>query len=178
MGPVARREDEPGENAPQLIRDLVRNVVAEMAPDELVLVDALRRLDDDTVLRRLTRARRTREPLGFGLSETAVLVAALVWIALDEVVRRSVGAGMTRAHSSFGGWLRSRLGRAAPPRSTPALTSEQLRAVRDRVRELAVTTGLTPEEATLLADRVVARLALTTEDDPPPSGPVDPAGER
>ncbi|MGK5740186.1 hypothetical protein [Micromonospora sp. URMC 103] len=167
---MTRHESGRAEDAPRLVRDAVRDVVGEVAPDELVLVDALRRHDDDTAVRRLSRARRSRDLLGFGLGEATVLVTALVWIALDEVVRTAVGAGMAKAGTGLRGWLRARLGRPAPPRPMPALTAEQLRAVQDRVRELGVAADLTPEAAALLADRVVARLALATADEPAPSG--------
>ncbi|MDG4757470.1 hypothetical protein [Micromonospora sp. WMMD710] len=154
----------------------MRDVVAELAPDELVLVDALHRFDDDTVVRRLTRRRPGREPLGFGLAETAALVTPLVWIALDETVRLSVGAGASRAGSGVGGWLRARLRRKAPPQPMAPLTVRQLQAVRDRVVELGVPAGLTPEEADLLGDRVVARLVLAVDGDPSGPGEVDQAG--
>ncbi|MFG1953474.1 hypothetical protein [Micromonospora sp. NPDC048830] len=166
MEPTTRHEDGRAERTPRLVRDAVRDVVAEVAPDELVLADALRRFDDDTALRRLTRARQSRDMLGFGLGEAAVLVTPLVWIAVDEVVRAAVGAGITRVGTGARTWLRARLRRPQPPRAMPALTGEQLRAVRDRVGELAVAAGLAPAEAATLADRVVARLALAVDDGP------------
>ncbi|MFC8715712.1 hypothetical protein ACFUCQ_38265 [Streptomyces sp. NPDC057197] len=41
------------------MRDLVRSVVADLAPDELPLVEGLCRFDDATVVRRLSRASAT-----------------------------------------------------------------------------------------------------------------------
>ncbi|MFC0506691.1 hypothetical protein [Micromonospora costi] len=164
---MTRHEDGRADTPPRLVRDAVRDVVADVAPDELVLVDALRSFDDDTALRRLARARGSRDLLGFGLGEVTILVTSLVWVALDEVVRSAVGAGMARAGTGMRTWLRARLGRPAPPRSMPALTGDQLRAVRDRVCELAVAADLTPDAAALLADRVVARLATSTGDGSP-----------
>ncbi|WP_432955949.1 hypothetical protein [Micromonospora haikouensis] len=176
MEPGVRGVKEQAARGPQWVRDAVRDVVSEVAPDELLLVNALRRLDDDSAVRRLSHIRQRREPLGFGLAEVAVLVTPVVWIALDEVVRMSVEAGVQRTRSRVGSWLRARLGRGAPPRSMPVLTGEQLRAVRDRIRELAVAGGTEPEAAAVLADRVVARLATATDDDLPPSRPADRRG--
>ncbi|MEV1328570.1 hypothetical protein AB0J20_03205 [Micromonospora costi] len=164
---MTRHDDGLAGTPPRLVRDAVRDVVADVAPAELVLVDALRSFDDDTALRRLARARGSRDLLGFGLGEVTILVTSLVWVALDEAVRSAVGAGVARAGTGMRTWLRARLGRPAPPRSMPALTGDQLRAVRDRVRELAVAADLTPDAAAVLADRVVARLATSTGDGSP-----------
>ncbi|MEK8143418.1 hypothetical protein NKH18_18810 [Streptomyces sp. M10(2022)] len=44
----------PGDDRPSVrVRDLVRSVIAALAPEELPLVDGLRRFDDATVVRRL-----------------------------------------------------------------------------------------------------------------------------
>lgn len=74
------------------LRDVVRDVVTEAAPDELPLMEGLGRSDDESAVRRLTRRNRPAEPLAFGLDEIAVLVTPVVWIALDEAVRQVMGS--------------------------------------------------------------------------------------
>src|SRR5437879_4790292 len=64
------------------VRDVVREVVAEIAPTELALVDGLAQFDDATAVRRLRPRGGRREPLGFGLGEILALVTPVVWLAL------------------------------------------------------------------------------------------------
>ena len=157
----------PDVRPPQLVRDVVHDIVAEVAPDELVLFAALENTDDEAVVRRLTRGRRSREPLGFGLAEAAALVLPVVWIALDEVVRTAVAAGSARASRRWWTRARSRLRRRpTSPQVLPTLSREQLTAVRDRVNELAAQAGIAEKDAAILADLVVARLVLMPADVP------------
>jgi hypothetical protein len=139
------------------VRDIVRDVIAETAPNELPLVDGLRQFDDDTAVRRLRKARSSDDPLGFGLGEVVASLTPVVWLALDEVGRRMVGAAVdttvTRAK-------RKLFRRRSEPVRVPALTSQQLADVRRRVIESAIHDGVDPEQAERLADAVVARLAL------------------
>jgi hypothetical protein len=76
------------------VADVVRDIVAEEAPAELPVADGLRRLSDGRAVRRLARRRRRRETLGFGLGEVVPLVTPVLWIALDEAVRRSADASV------------------------------------------------------------------------------------
>ncbi|MET8765645.1 hypothetical protein [Streptomyces sp. NPDC004658] len=162
------------------MRDVVRDVVGELAPHELILLDALLLVDDDTALRRLARGRH-RDPLGFGLGEAATLLTPVVWMALDEAARQMVSATVASAGRRARPWLRRIRRRPAQPvqsRLLPPLTSEQLEAVRSRVAELAVESGLEREAAEALAERVVARLVLPVEprlDDGTEPGPDDDA---
>jgi hypothetical protein len=160
MGSAAGSADKhSGAGAETTVSDVVRDVVADAAPEELPLVEGLSRLDDETVVRRLTRWSRPREPLGFGLDEVAVLVAPVVWIVVDEAVRRIVDsavAGVTK-----GPWRRLRrlLRRRGAQLTVPSLTEEQIVEVQQRVLELAVQKGLERERAVKLADLLGVRLA-------------------
>ncbi|MGH3853140.1 MAG: hypothetical protein ACRDR6_06510 [Pseudonocardiaceae bacterium] len=140
--------------------DVVRDVVADAAPEELPLVEGLSRFGDETAVRRLTRRSRPREPLGFGLDEIAVLVTPVVWIAVEEAVRRVVDS--TVAGVAKGPWarLRRRLRWRPTPLTVPPLTREQIVEVRQRMLELAAHNGLERERAVTLADLLVARLLL------------------
>lgn len=153
------------------VREVVRDVVAEVAPEELPVLAGLRRLDDDEALRRLTRRRRPREPLGFGLETVAVLAAAVAWVAVSESVKRMVQPAADGLSRRMGARLRRLFRRRSAPTVVPELTREQLADVRQRVLEVAEQNGFDPERAVVLADRVVARLALG------PQGPGQ-VGER
>ena len=56
------------------IRDVVRDVVAEVAAEELPVVAALAELDEAAAPRRMARRKRRQDSLGFGLGEIVVLV--------------------------------------------------------------------------------------------------------
>jgi hypothetical protein len=144
----------------QRVRDIVRETVAEVAPDELIVVEGLFRFDDDRVARLLASRTGRHEPLGFGLEEVAALVTPIVWTALDEAARQAAGEAVGRAVRRSTRWLRTITRSPAAPQVLPALTSGQLQAVRERVLELAAESGIAPEAAAALAERLVARLVL------------------
>ncbi|MFD5121196.1 hypothetical protein [Streptomyces sp. NPDC058385] len=64
------------------MRDVVRDVVVQVAPDEIVLVEGLLLLDDASAVRRLS-GRGRQEPLGFGLAEAAALVTPVVRLVVN-----------------------------------------------------------------------------------------------
>lgn len=97
-----------------LVRDVVRSVVETLAPEELFLVEGLRRFDDATVVRRLSRGGGRREPLGFGIGEVAALVTPVVWLVLDEVAQRMVATTVDRASRGATGLVRRLFRRPAP----------------------------------------------------------------
>jgi hypothetical protein len=142
------------------VREVVREVITEFAPEELPVVDGLWRLDDDEVRQRLGRRRQRRESLGFGLDDIAVLATPVVWVAVDEVVRRitgtAVGGGMRRLKLV----LRKALRRPGPIVAVPRLTPTQLEQVRQHVRELALKSGFDEDKAEALAERVGFRLLV------------------
>ncbi|GAA2089130.1 hypothetical protein GCM10009759_11790 [Kitasatospora saccharophila] len=143
-----------------LVRDLVREVVAEHAPHELPLVDGLRTLDDAEVVRVLRGRGPRREPLGFGFAEVAALVTPVVWLALDQVLKQTAEtiaeSALRRCRSGIRKLLRRQ---AEPPVSVVELTPEQLALVRTLVLERAAERGIAPQEAEALANDVVARIA-------------------
>ncbi|WP_229346880.1 hypothetical protein [Streptomyces sp. UNOB3_S3] len=143
------------------VRDVVHDVVAEVAPEELPLVAALVRFDDATVVRRLGRTGGRREPLGFGLGEVVAMAAPVVWLVLDEAGRRMADAVVDAVATRSRAVLRRVLRRPSAPVSLPAaLTPEQLAQIRRRVVETALTRGLGERRAQAIADAVVARLVL------------------
>ncbi|MFD7663852.1 hypothetical protein [Streptomyces sp. NPDC059788] len=180
-----------------LVRDVVREVVAERAAHELPLVDSLRRLDDDRVVRTLTRRKQHREPLGFGYAELAALVTPVVWLVLDQAARRGVDAAVESVTARGRAGVRRLLRRppAAPDRVLPGLGPAELALVRTHILERAAERGIGRREAEALADSVVARIATGRGQEEPaapeapdaphspdardvPDGPHDPDSSR
>ncbi|MFF2780584.1 hypothetical protein ACFVU3_37505 [Streptomyces sp. NPDC058052] len=158
------------------VRSVVREVVAEVAPAELVLVDGLAQFDDATAVRRLGGSGGRREPLGFGLGELAALVTPVVWLVLDQTARKLAESAVDSSLSGTRSWLRRMRRRTEEPLAIPPLTTEQLAEVRTRVVETASRRGLSAEEAEAVADAVVARLAIAATESPP-ARREGPAGE-
>ncbi|MFF4191002.1 hypothetical protein [Nonomuraea sp. NPDC001831] len=154
------------------VRDVVRDVVAATAPEELLLVDGLAGLDDGLVIRRLGRRGTRREPLGFGLGEIAALVTPVVWLVIDEAARRAGTAAVDGAAARTKTVLRKVFRRPAAAVFVPDLSRDELAQVHRRVLETAVEHGLDDSRARLIADAVVGRLALAA---PEPDGPDDGA---
>lgn len=142
------------------VRDVVRDVVVEVAEEELPIVDGLARLDDAGALRRLRRRGRRREPLGFGLGEVVALVTPVVWLVVDQVARQVSDAAVEGVTERAKAVLRRILRRPPAPVQVPPLTREQLAEVHRQVIETAVRRGLPEERATEIADAVHRRLTL------------------
>ena len=152
------------------VRDIVREVVGDVASEELPLVDGLFRFDDVTVVRRLSGRSGRREPLGFGWGEVAVLVTPIVWLTVDQAAKK-VGdviaeGAVQRAMAVARGVFRRR-----PAAVTVApLTREQIGQVHEQVLQAARDRRISERRATEIADAVVARLVLA-EAGGPPEGP-------
>ncbi|MER7987993.1 hypothetical protein ABTY53_20765 [Streptomyces noursei] len=143
------------------VRDLVREVVAEHAAHELPLVDSLRTLDDDRVVRTLARRGPRREPLGFGYAEVSAVVAPVVWLVLDQAARRTVDRATEGLLARGQAGVRRLLRRApvAANRTLTALDPGELALVRAHIVEQATEGGIDRPDAEALADGVVARIA-------------------
>ncbi|MGP3732236.1 hypothetical protein ACTWJ9_03255 [Streptomyces sp. GDS52] len=143
------------------VRDVVRAVVTECAPHELPLVEGLFRFDDEEAVRVLVGRGPRREPLGFGLAEATALVTAVVWLVLDQVARRALDAAadglVERGRSGLRRVLRR--GAAVAPLTLPELGRAQLALVHTQILRHATERGIDTDEATSLADAVVAHLA-------------------
>jgi len=137
------------------LRDaLVAGVIEKLAPEELSLVGALRGLDDRTTLKLLTKPSRRAESLGVRQEAASTRLTPVVWIAVDESVRRVV--------DSKPGLVRRRLfarRRDPVPVSMPALTRDQLEMIARCVRDAAQEANLSREHGVRIADGVVRRLA-------------------
>ncbi|WP_431910612.1 hypothetical protein [Micromonospora carbonacea] len=142
------------------VRDVVRAVIADVAPEELPVVDALRQFDDETAVSRLGRGGARREPLGFGLEDAVYLVTPVLWIALDQSVRKTADRAVDGFPHSVRRLFRRASRRRPEPLAVPELTVHQVADIRQRVLELAATSGLSPERAEALADHLAVRLLI------------------
>jgi hypothetical protein len=150
---------------------VVRDVVAQVAPEELPVVAGLSGFDDQTVRRRLAKRAKRAEPLGFGLGEAVVLVTPIVWTAIQEVIKRMADSAADTLAGRFKAAARRVLRRKPPSPPVPRFSTLELAEVRRRILEEAERSGLAQKRATLIADSVVGRLALigtTVGADAPP----------
>ncbi|WP_433678373.1 hypothetical protein [Nocardia sp. CA-119907] len=150
-----------------IVREVVREVLAVVAADELPMVDEFDRYDDDTVLRRLRR-RNGDDLLGFGVDEITVLATPVVWLALAEMAKQlgsSAAGGTVRGVTR----LTSRiLRRPTAPTTLPQMSGPQLGQLRSLISEISEQRGLDTDRAQVIADAVVAQLAASDSRQRPP----------
>jgi len=140
------------------IADIVRDVVARVAPEEIPIVDGLAALGSDTASRRLARAGKRRQPLGFGLGDVVVVVTPVVWVAVEHVAGRLADSAADSLVGRVGRLLRRR--KSGIRVVELPLTPEQLAEVRRKTLETGVGQGLTTEQSEAIADAIIARLVL------------------
>jgi len=148
------------------LRELMTQIVQEFAPDEQPVLDALEDLDDETAFQQLVARRQRDERLGFGLEEIGTLLSPVVWIAVEEAVRRIVDSGAERAGRSKR--LRVLLPgqrRKAAVVTVPPLTRDQLGMVEREIIEATRNAGIDPGRGEAVAAGVVGRLVLAEPDD-------------
>ena len=158
---------------PRSLREaLARDIVAQIAPDELPVVAGYARQRPLLVARRLRSRRKRREPLAFGLEATVGLVAPLVWLAADEAVRRigqNAGDGISkrleRAARRLSGRRQGRREQSAEPQLV-TFTPGQLAAVHATAIESAARHGTKAKAAAAIADSIVAVLAIAASGAP------------
>lgn len=164
---------------PTHVRDLVRHVVDEVAPEELVLLNGLLEFNDDEVGRTLAGAAKRDEPLGFGLETVVALVTPVLWAALSEAARHAFTTAIDSAADKATREVRRFWRRRQSVQSDltlPPLTDEQITELVSVIREKCVTAGIDPARAAAVADRVAARLALDVLQDE--HGEQQPSGEQ
>lgn len=168
--PLAQEEWRTG-SGPRTLHDVVHQVVAEVAPQELEVLPLLER---KWSAGRLTGRRRrwAGGSVGFGLDPVLVAQALLTVLggALSEVIGTATVSGVR-------GWRRGRRRRTAPPPdripvSPPA--SFQAQGFRDDCVAHLTTAGLSRKSAELAADAALGVLLRQLLDAPVPSESADP----
>lgn len=144
------------------VRQVVCDVVAEMASEELPLIDGMRELDDAAVDRALMRRGRSREPLGFGLEMMVALVTPVLWAVLAELAKQALSKVAEGTAPRLRSRMRGLFGRSrdTTPLQLPPLSQEQIVHVRNAVLERCTAAGVEGARALAVADGVAARLAL------------------
>ncbi|WP_205328508.1 hypothetical protein [Glycomyces sp. YM15] len=149
------------------IGTIVRDVVAEVEPSELPIVDGLLELDHRQVVKLMKRRPRKREQLGFGTAEIVVLIAPILWLALDEALKQIVAEGVKSAVKKLSAGARRVLRRPRRQVRLPVMESQQLELLRDEVRAIAQHKGLSEDRAAEIADALVSRIARGRAGEPP-----------
>lgn len=171
MNPAERPSFEPPADLdPVPARALLREVIAETAPDELDWLDGYDALDDQDFTKVLDRRSR-REPLGIGLSELVALSTPVVWYVLQKAAEHAAETALDESIRKTGRWWQRR--RKAPLELAP-MPVVRIDAVREAILESASEAGLDEELAQHLADGVVKRLKTKAEEPDPESGSPDP----
>jgi len=164
---VGGTSEPPTYTEEDLVVALARDVIAEQAPHEMPLFDAISRSFLDTPESVLRRELSADEPLGFGPDTLVALTpfvlaaaASAVHFLLDTATQTARDATSEALRKVVAGWLR-REKREEATGGVAALTPEQLRRVRDETVGRARQLNLDDSQATLLADAIVGRLATT-----------------
>lgn len=141
--------------------DVVRDVIGDVAPNELPLVDGLRGQDETEIGRRLAAGSSRDDPLGFGAGEVVVLATPIVWGVVQHL------ANKTAEKTTKGIWERVRdrvRRRKRAPEPLPPFNRAELSQVRDTVVEMAARAGMKPARAEQLAASVVDHLVFIDTD--------------
>ncbi|MFF4083607.1 hypothetical protein ACFYZN_30025 [Streptomyces sp. NPDC001777] len=143
------------------LRAVVRDVVTEKAPQELVPFDSLEPADDERVGAVFAGRTVREDPLGFGSTGVAALITPVVGLVPDEFAAKGAGAVAdgSPARTRTGPCRVLRRPETASEHEPAAPTPGRLRAVHGRVRERAMAGGLDGAAAGGPADAVVSRPA-------------------
>jgi hypothetical protein len=146
------------------VTELARSAIAQVAPDELPLFEAMTRVWFKDP--RLARVRRGGdETLGFGLAEVAPLLTPIVLATAGEIAKYlAEELGKSLAHMTADGIVQriGRLFRREPV--SPALTQTQLSRIHDVATQLLQTTAVTRDQSSFVADALVGLLSSPAPD--------------
>jgi hypothetical protein len=134
-------------------------VVERAAPEEIPMVDGLGEMGDKAAVELLSKAGPRDERLGFGWTDVAILVTPVLYIALDQAVRKLVDDSIDGARRGVLRRLRSTMQRRTEGRGVPPLSDEQIAEIRDRVTVLAVERGVPGDKVERVRDAVVEVLS-------------------
>lgn len=155
----------------ELVADLSRDVVMEIAPQELPTFRAMSRAytRDPAALRQVRQQRAGKEePLAFGASEAVVLLTPVVLEVMGNVVAFLASELMSSSSEESPSMVGARVrrlfkrfhGEGADEGVTP-LTRKQLEQVRALALEQACRFELPADEAGKLADALVGKLVVS-----------------
>lgn len=155
----------------QLVADVSRDIIEQIAPDELVLFRATSEAYFKDPAKALKQQGGKDEMLGFGFEEAIPLLTPVVLAVTEQVVRYLAAAFAKAATDKSADMAAAGVrslsmklhptpgGASAGP---PPLTTSQLSEVRQVAMEKAQQLNLSEAQARLLADSMVGRLAVAT----------------
>ena len=149
----------------KLIRELSKEIVIEIAPEEMDLFDELvEEYFEDPSPPKPSSPQRD-DPLGFGIEESLVAAtpaaAAVVSVVINYLLSEFLKVAESerteqvkrRIKDLFGSKKREKV--AADP-----LTKEQLEEIRKLARKQAIVSGMKPEKADQMANALIGSLVL------------------
>ena len=149
-----------------LIAEMSRDIVADVAPDELPLF----RMNSTAYFKNPKKALESREgqdeALGFGIEAMVPLLTPVIIAVVTEIIshlEQSLSSHVASSAEGFiGGGLRSvfKRGGKAPAAPTAQLSPAQLAEVRDIAFRKARQLKLPETQAAMLADSVVGGLVV------------------
>ena len=155
----------------QTISALARDIVSDIAPQELPLFQPVSEQYFKDPERALKGQTGRDEPLGFGVGEAATFITPIVLATLADVLKylgehvlQTVKEESSRVASDEVKHLfqKFRLGNRGKEKNSKLLTPEQVEQVRRLAFEKARELQLTTAKANLLAESVARSLALTS----------------
>jgi len=146
----------------EVVTELSRELVAEIAPEELELVDEL--IDD--YYANPTIHETKDNPLGFG-SELLAASTPVIAMAIQALFNFIVNEVWVSAQKEGAVLIAQKIKALLNPtkeKAEPALglTLEQLEKAKDLVKKEAMRGGMKPKKAEDLALKIVGRIALTS----------------
>jgi hypothetical protein len=152
----------------ELINDLARDVVTQIAPQELPLFRAHSEAYFKDPQKALQSQSAKDDMLGFGVGEAIVLLTPIALATLDEVVKFVVEEAKKSAQDQGADLIQQQIKTlfkkfhypdSNDKKNPAALTSEQLAQVRKIAFNKARQLNLSEDRAKILADAVVGSLA-------------------
>jgi hypothetical protein len=134
---------------PDLIRDVVRDLAEEFAPDETPILDSLAESSDAQALRRLRRHGKRKERLGFGIGDLLPVLTPVLWIALTKAIELTVEGGMKALWDRLTGKPRERV---------PSLSDDEIASVCDKVRDALLDKGFERDRVETIVEALRERL--------------------
>jgi hypothetical protein len=152
----------------QLIADIARDLVSQIAPQELPLF----RPNSEAYFKDPEKALQSQsakdDMLGFGAGDAVVLLTPIVLATLNEVVKFVVEEAKKSVQGEGAAWIQQAIkamfkkfhqSEAGDKKKPAALTAEQLAQVRKIAFNKARQLKLSEDRAKILADAVVGSLA-------------------
>ena len=128
-------------------------MVDRAAPEEREFVDGLNQLGLEAAIERLTKSPARDEQLGFGVESVAVLISPVLYIVLDQALRKIVDDTIDGARRRWGRRRRK------SANVVPQLSTAQIADIRSHVVDLARQHGVPADKTERVGEAVVAVLA-------------------